>query len=39
MKDNGSIMFKFNFASLTAATKFAINDIVIEYRVLQKEAG
>ena len=34
-----SIMFKFNFASLTAATKFAINDIVIEYRVLQKEAG
>jgi len=33
-----SLAFKFNLTSLTAATKFAINDFVVEYRVLAKRA-
>ena len=34
-----SLAFKFNLTSLTAATKFSINDFVIEYRVLAKRAA
>ena len=34
-----SIAFKFNLTSLAAATKFAINDFVVEYRVLAKRVA
>ena len=34
-----SIAFKFNLTSLTASTKFSINDFSIEYRVIRKRAA
>jgi len=34
-----SIAFRFNFDALNEDSKFAINDIVVEYRVLTKKAA
>ncbi len=34
-----SIAFKFDLTSLTEVTKFSINDIVVEYRVIRKRAA
>ena len=34
-----SIAFRFNFDALAQDSKFAINDIVVEYRVLTKKAA
>ena len=34
-----SIAFRFNFDALAEDSKFAINDIVVEYRILNKKAA
>ena len=34
-----SIMFRFNFDNLAQDSKFSINDIIVEYRVLSAKAA